>query len=252
MYKAVMFKKLYFWICFVGCQLYRWNNLFHSCNIKMYNRSRLVKNNIFVVLIAPFSVDSSNQNYQKDVPEDKMDFHSLIEIDGQLTYQKKTNATSFFELKNWNKLSLKFCYKNIFIVRSANFAPCDMVNPENRTNHAFLMSNITRNPMTSFTDDDEWVIRWIRRHDWWLRGGGLQWMSFQALWLAVHDARPFNTRTFIIFHQLSPITESPESCTRGIKELKYYQKQTKNKKIFYSKIIKKSDKKSNDTKSENC
>ena len=53
----------------------------------------------FVLLIAPISVDSSNQNYQNDVPEDKMDFHSLIEIDGQLTYQKKTNATSFFELK---------------------------------------------------------------------------------------------------------------------------------------------------------
>jgi len=48
---------------------------------------------------ACFSVDSSSQNYQMDVPEDKMDFHSLVGIDGQLIYQKKTNITSFFELK---------------------------------------------------------------------------------------------------------------------------------------------------------
>ena len=52
-----MFKKSYFSIGFVlvGCHLYRRNDFCHSCNIKMYNRSRLVKNNIFVLLIAPFS-----------------------------------------------------------------------------------------------------------------------------------------------------------------------------------------------------
>ena len=94
---------------------------------------------------------------------------------------------------------------------------------ENKTNHAFWVSNKTPNPMTSLTNDDEWVIRWIRRHDWWLRGGGLYWMSFQAFWLAVGDARPFNTRTFIIFHHLSAIIESLESCTRGIKEFNYCQ-----------------------------
>ena len=94
---------------------------------------------------------------------------------------------------------------------------------ENKTNHAYWVSNKTPNPMTSLTNDDEWVIRWIRRHDWWLRGGGLYWMSFQAFWLAVGDARPFNPRTFIIFHHLSAIIESLESCTRGIKELKYCQ-----------------------------
>ena len=53
---------------------------------------------IIIDLFSTFSDVSSNQNYRKGAPEDKMDFHSLVGIDGQLTYQHKTNMTSFFEL----------------------------------------------------------------------------------------------------------------------------------------------------------
>jgi len=54
---------------------------------------------LIFVIIWILSVNISDQNYQKDAAEDKMDFHQLIKIDGQLHYQKETNISSFFELK---------------------------------------------------------------------------------------------------------------------------------------------------------
>ena len=50
-------------------------------------------------MIAIFLVNISDQNCQKGVAEDKMDFHQLKKIDGQLHDKKKTNISSFFELK---------------------------------------------------------------------------------------------------------------------------------------------------------
>ena len=54
---------------------------------------------LIFAMIAIFLVNISDQNYQMDAADDKMDFHQLIKIDGQLHYKKKTNISSFFELK---------------------------------------------------------------------------------------------------------------------------------------------------------
>ena len=67
--------------------------------LKIYIDCFTIEFHLIFAMIAIFLVNISDQNYQKDAADDKMDFHQLIKIDGQLHYKKKTNISSFFELK---------------------------------------------------------------------------------------------------------------------------------------------------------